>query len=710
MALIGRIRKNFWFVLLLLGLALAAFVIMDVTSPAGTSGAGGQPSLGSVNGTDIQYKDFQTAESVYYGNAGGDVFQKRNTIWNYFIEKSILDNEATQIGLNVSKDELMDLQFGANMSPIMRANWTNQQTGQIDLNQLNQFKTQIENGQAVDPRFRQFWHEQEKQVVKASLQDKLNNLVSKSIYTPSWMAETEYSEQNGSVDFAYVKVPFDVVPDSDITLEDADYQNYISSNKHLYTNDEETRTIEYIEFDVEPTAEDENNLRTKIADIGNNFVKAENDSLFAVGKKGYYNNFYFDTEQLKSLSDSVSTKVPGMAIGTVNGPFREANSWRIVKLLDKRVVADSVSARHILIGATQGNAASILAAKTRLDSIKTEIERGRANFTDMVEQFSTDATTKEKGGDLGYFTQGSMVPEFNAACFYEGKRGDLFVVTTQFGAHLLEIRNQKFLNRLPKYKISIIDEPIVPSKETQDRIYEEVAELIGSHPYLDDMVNVIGERDDVSVDRLSNIKKNDFIFGDLGSGSASRDIIRWAFDPGTSANEVAGNLFTYTDEVNYFNSKYVIAGLKSIEKSGLRTMAGLKDEITSMVRNEKKGASIASQFSGMNLNKLANKYDVSVDTINSVAFNSRFLQNIGNEPKVIAQAFGTAQNQLSEAVIGSSGVFMLKPLNKNQAGAATNLPSFRQQNAAVVRNQVGTKLIEALKDGAKVSDNRFTFF
>ena len=121
MALIGKIRKNFWFVLLLLGLALAAFIMMDMTGSSGPGGAVTSMTMGNVDGQKINYQDFSRTEQAYYRNAGTDIFQKRKTIWDFYVENALVNKEADALGLNVSREELMDLQFGPNPSQIIQA-------------------------------------------------------------------------------------------------------------------------------------------------------------------------------------------------------------------------------------------------------------------------------------------------------------------------------------------------------------------------------------------------------------------------------------------------------------------------------------------------------------------------------------------------------------------------------------------------------------
>ena len=127
MALIGKIRKNYWLILIVLGLALAAFIMMDMTGASGPAGPT-TATMGSIAGERIDYGAFQRTESEYYGNAPGDLFSKRKTIWDFYVENALLKKEGKALGLNVSRDELMDLQFGANQSQIIQQNWRNPQT------------------------------------------------------------------------------------------------------------------------------------------------------------------------------------------------------------------------------------------------------------------------------------------------------------------------------------------------------------------------------------------------------------------------------------------------------------------------------------------------------------------------------------------------------------------------------------------------------
>ncbi len=710
MALIGTIRKNFWFVLILLGLALAAFIMMDMTSaPSLGGGAPGQMVMGEVNGEKLDYREFQTTESVLF-NGAGDVFDKRNSLWNYMIDKAIVSQESKALGMGVSEQEIMDLEFGANMSPIIQQNWRNPNTGQIDVAQLQQMKNDIETGAEIDENLRQFWIEQRKQIITTQLQEKLNSLTTKAMFTPTWMAEMAHSEQNATVDFEFVKIPFSQINDPSITVTDDDYKSYISNHATTYTNDEETRALNFAVFNVYPTAEDSATWRSEVAALAQDFRTTTDDSLFLISNESGYQNAYFDLEQLGGASPIIRDLAPTYAVGQVSEPFIENGRYNSFKVIDKKIVPDSVRARHILKSAVQGNALSISNAEKVIDSLITVLNNRTGNFDDLAAEFSDDSSSKEDGGDLNYFGQGRMLPEFNAVCFFDGQPRNYYKVKTQVGVHLVEILDQKYLNRDPKYKIGIVGKTIIPSTDTQDAAYEEVAEVIGANVYWDGLSAQLANMPNVQIDEVRNVKMNDYSIAALGTGGTSRDIIRWAYESTTDINDVAPNVFTYTDEINYYNNKYVVASLKSISAAGLMSVEDARADLEFLVLNQKKGKFLADKIGTSDISSVASQNGSSIETASSVAFGSSSVPVLGREPEVVAQAFKTPLNQSSTAIVGNDGVYVVKPTNKTAATAATNIVTLRSANTATSRTAAGFKLFDGLRKSADVDDKRFTFF
>lgn len=710
MALIGTIRKNFWFVLILLGFALAAFILMDMTSaPSLGGGAPGQMTMGEINGEKIDYREFQTTENVLF-NGAGDLFEKRNSLWNYMLDKAIVSQESKALGLGVSEQEIMDLEFGANLSPIIQQNFRNPNTGQLDQAQLQQIKNQIETGVEMDPNLRQFWIEQRKQIITTHLQDKLNNMTTKAMYTPTWMAEMAHAEQNATVDFEFVKIPFSSINDPAITVTDDDYKSYLSNNAASYTNDEETRAIDYAVLNVYPTAADSALWKSEVATQASDWRTAESDSLFLISNESNYQDIYFDTDQLGTASPVIRELAPGYEIGQVSEPFIENGRYNTFKVLDKKVIPDTVKVRHILKTGTQGNALSFVNAEKVIDSLMTVLNNRQNNFDTLAAKFSDDTSNKFSGGVMENVTQGQMVAPFNAVCFIDGRPGRLYKVKTQYGVHLVELLNQKFNNRDPKYKIGVVGKPIIPSKETQDRGYEQVAELIGANPYWDALTAELANVPGVEVNVARNIKKNDFNLSALGGGNTSRDIIKWAFGSGTDANDVSPNVYTYTDDILYYNNKYVIAALNGSSPAGLMSVNDAKADLEFLVLNQKKGQWLTEKLGTTDISSVASQNSATVETATGVSFGSSAVPVLGNEPEVIALAFKTAANSSSKAIVGNDGVFVVRPTAKTEATPAPNIVTVRSSNTLTSRATAGFKLFDGLRKNAKVDDKRFTFF
>ncbi len=708
MALIGKIRKNFWFVLILLGLALAAFILMDMTSAGNVGGAPTSLTMGSVDGKKIDYRAFQTTEQSYYRNSGQDPFSKRKTIWDFYVQKALLESESDDLGLTVSKDELMDLQFGTNQSEIIRSNWMNPQTGQVDHARLQDFKTRIENGEELGTEFRSYWAEQEKQIIKQQLEGKLNTLVSKSIYTPTWMAEESFKLDNTKVDFNYVKVPFSSIDGSGITVSDEDITQFLQENKDTYEVDEETRVLDYVSFNVFPSAADSTEIRSELDKMKAEFLNQPNtaaDSLYAISNSGAYSHMY-GSEDL--MPESARSQIISLEPGQSYGPFAESGSYLVVKMLDKRRIPDTIEARHIFKSVAPGDPIGLEQARTFMDSIKRAYTSG-TSFDTLALRHSEDDSNKFTGGDLGRFTQDRMLPEIAIPTF-QGREGGLYTIKTQAGMHLVEVTDRVFNDDNLKYRIATIGKPIKPSQATQDEVYDKVTNVISNNTEMGDVKAAVGSMSGVQVQSSSPMKVNDYAVGTLPPNQATRDMVKWAFDPSTEIGDVSGDIFRFTDPIQYYENNYVLVGLSSIVPRGLPPVNTVRSTVESRVMDQKKANQFIAGWNFSNVNEAASSQGLTVETAADVGSKSALIPVIGKEPDVLAAAHQTAVQGTSRAIIGNSGVFVVSPLSRAEAGTATNLPLLKKSLAGTTQSQINFNLIRNMTKRANVKDERSTFF
>lgn len=702
MALIGQIRKNSWILILLLGLALGGFILMDIVSNSSRYSSSDQFTVGKVNGKTIDWNSFQSYEKLVYANSTGDPYQRRRQIWDYYVEDAIVDDEAKKLGLGVPKEELLDLEFGTNLSPIIRQRFSDP-NGQVAMAQLNSIKSAIESNQLI-PEYRQYWAVQEKEIIKDRLQSKLINMVSKGLYAPSWMAEMAFTENNQRIDFKYVKVPYDKVADTDIKLEDSDYAAYLKENKGMFFQTEETRTVDFVTFDVKPTGQDSTTARTNAQDIATRFRTATGDSAFVVSNQGTWDGSYKKKAELPPMIADTLLRLP---VGTIIGPYLEGENYTVAKILDRKVIADSVRARHILQKAD--NAQALAASEKKIDSLLMLINTGKARFDSLAMRFGQDGTAS-KGGDLGFFGAGTMVKEFNDLCFYKGEPGKVYKVKTQFGWHLVEITSKKFIKNETGVKFASLTQRIVPSDNTQQIAKDRAIQLANKAKTVDDLKKE-AEAMGLKVETSAAVKENDYFFGALGSGESPRDIIRWAFNKDTKKGVVDKEVFTFRDDKGgYFDNKYVVTALKNILPKGDATVEGVKSTIETQVKNRKKAQLLMSKIQGNDLGAIAGQFSATVDTAKNVSFLSASVGNTA-EPKVVGKAFRLANGSTAGPIEGVSGVYVIQAItDKPAVQLPPDLTPFRKQAVSSIQAQVRSRLMASMKKNAEIKDNRSRFF
>ncbi|MCB0644638.1 MAG: peptidylprolyl isomerase, partial [Phaeodactylibacter sp.] len=456
----------------------------------------------------------------------------------------------------------MDLEFGNNLSPIITSRFIDQGTGQVNRELLNSYKSAIENGQ-LDPQTRQFWAHQEKEIVQQRLSDKITNIATKGLYVPTWMAEMIGNDQNQKLDFAYVQVPFDNVANTEVSVSDADYAAYLKAHAGELETKEELRTLEYIVFDVVPTSADSAAIRTRLDSLMVTFARTDDDSTFVQDHYGSLEAAYLRDAQLPTtLKDTAAS----LAVGEVYGPYVENGFYRAAKIVDRMIIPDSVKSRHILIRANPGNQVEVNQAFRTIDSLKTLIEAGTHRFDSLAASFGQDGTAAN-GGDLGFVAeaseiqrqgqQGGMVKPFNDLIFFTAEPGKLYVVGTQFGVHLVEVTDRKYINNAQGTRLAFIGVPIEPSNETRQDVENDALDISESYTTLDGLEQLVAERTDLSLETSRGLARNDFQVTGLDGSQATRDMIRWAFgdDPNLgdpSVGEVSPELYSFQDQTFFF--------------------------------------------------------------------------------------------------------------------------------------------------------------
>lgn len=704
MALISKIRKHSWIIVASLALALIGFLIMDVVTN-NTFGGQTRYTIGKVNGTSIDYNDFARTEQILYNNSGSDPYTRRNYLWNYFVEKALMEKASDKLGIGISSTEMEDLQFGNNLSPIIAQRFINPNTNQVDRDQLNQIKQGLESN-SLRADLVSYWNEQKKEIVKERLQAKYTSLVSKAVYSPSWMAEQKATETSELIDFQYVKLPFDLVTDS-IAVSDKEIEQYIQNHETTYKYPEESRFIEYVSFPVNPTSEDSMSIFNELNGLVDSLKTARNDSTFLAINEGTMDAAYFTKAQ---LSPEIAETIYALPKGGVVGPYMFNGSYQVAKVVNRKLIPDSVNVRHILRSVQTAD--QMVSAQQTIDSLKKVLEEGKAKFDSLAIRYSQDAGSGFLGGELGMTAHDAMVKPFNDVIFFQAEVGKYYSLATQFGIHLIEVTKQVYKKGdADRIQVAYLTRPIIPSQETQDRVEDEVTSINNGNRTLTELKKALSTRTDLAFENTGAVRRNDATAGTLPTGESTRGMIRWAFEKKTRVDEVSPEIFLYEDAVNFYTNQIILAGLKSIQPKGLAKPDAVREDITLILSNKKKADKLITEIGNTaDIYALSTKYAIKVDSALGVNFSTSFLQQMGNEPRVIAAAFGTDQNATSKPIVGNGGVYVVKTVKRLPSIGEADIPFYKEQASSVSKNNVLSFLMESLKKNAKIKDNRFNFF
>lgn len=684
MAIIQKIRDKYAKVAGgVIAISLIAFVLNDAFSGNSGSIFGGGTALAKVEGESIEPIDFDQRVREYntvysISNQNKPITDEVRTqiqeqAMRDLVNEKIIDKQLKKLGLSISAKEEKDLIYGANPSPMVMQYpvFTNPETGQFDAARIKLYEDQISNPQAgADPsaleKEREQWNNFKSFVVHQNKMQKFNNLIGATLYAPKFMVDYKMAAQTEIASIRVVKVPVTVIPDTEVPVTDADINNYMDKHKKRFQIDQETRGVDYVSFDVVPSEQDTTTAATALKDITDQFAAAPNNTMEAFVSKNSeegYRDLYFTKTTFKSPYADTILNLP---VGTVFGPYLENSAFLMVKVLEKKSMADSVKAQHILIQPNQQMDDS--AAHKMADSLKLAIDNG-ANFDSLALKYSADKQNSEKGGDLGYFAYGSMVPEFNEFAFM-GTAGEMKVVKTQFGYHIMRINDQK--NMQTATKLAIIVKSLYPSDATETAVYAKATEFATKYKdakKFDEGIKAMN----LQKREADQVKVQDFSIQGVGP---AREIVRWMFD--AKQGDVS-EVMKVTAPAN----RYIIAKLTNVQQKGsLKLNDAIRPEIENLVRADKKADKIIEKYKGQtSLEGIAQASGQTIIAADSFTNTVPYLANIGYEPKAIGYAF------YKNAKIGA-----LAPPMKGQDGVTymvltQRVPKASNPNEAMVFQQ-----------------------
>lgn len=703
MAALQSIRNRGKLIAIAVGAALLAFILGDFLNSSYSIFGQNQFNMGEINGESISYQDFMekvneretfiklvTNQSTLSGDMQDQI---REYVWEDMIRENVIGVNAKKLGIAASDDELINMIQTGNVTQTIRQMFANPQTGMYDPSIVMSFL----NDQRPETRAanQYVWDYLERELRQNRISSKYFNMIASGLCVTTAEVEQEFADRTTISDVKFVSLPYSDIKDEEVSVSEAELNQYYNQHLKNFERDAETRDVNYVAFDVLASQKDSAYALDIINGLKNDFASTNEVVSFINSKSDVQHNDlnYNKGEITDATVDSLMfAEQPGF----VYGPYIDEGYYKVARLLDIKHMPDSVKVSHILVGYRQGEDTTV--ARHKADSLLTVIKSG-IDFGALAKEVSDDQGSSADSGNLGWFTDRiNFIPEFKDACFATEK-GQITTVATSYGVHIIKV----FDKTQPKKKVNVgfLQIEIKPSNETRQQAYAKASKFAANTREVakfSDAANAEGLSLRVAPGLTSDTR---YIPGIANS----REFVRWAFDEEKSKA---------VSDVMEFDGRLIVAAVVGIHPKGIAPLSAVKSSVESEVIAQKKGEKILADLQSKNVSNvdaLAAQINRPVQDASNISLSS--VQMGGNyDPAIVAVAASLDKNQVSKPVAGKTAVYVIQNVNKTPAQPIQpiNVDTDRNAMQRDLSSRAGYQAYNALIKMANIVDQRYKFF
>lgn len=707
MAAIEKIRKRSGLLIAIIGLALLAFVLQDLFQ---STGRHREYNVAVIDGEKIPYKDFEDLKNKNLENmkrsAGNSLtsaqtYSVYNNTLEQMIKEHIMNKEYQAIGMNVTSDELYDQFLGDTPHQWVAQNFPDGNGG-VNRQAIEDYMQNLDNAPI---EYRNQWIDFENAVKENRLETKFDNLIKASFFMPTQLLQKYHDNKYEKASADVVALRYSTIPDSTVVVTDQDNKKFYQENKYKFETDE-TRGIEYVIFDIMPSAQDDQDAQAVVNGMKEDFTNTENVANFvnANSDERYDSTWMASTDVPAAIESMVFEG--GNQPGFVYGPYFDENAYNLVRIVDLQNRADSLKASHILIsynGAlrSEDTVTTKERAQALADSIANVLKKNVKNtelFEELATKFSADKGSATKGGDLDWFTDGMMVYAFNEYVM-NNPVGQIGVVETPFGYHVIKVTGKTEMK--PKARLAFLKHELTPSTKTYQDVFAQANKFVTENRTYDQFNAAIEEQ---GMAKRSMPRMNASTYQITGIDNP-RQIVRWAFDDKTKIGDVSS--------IFELDNMFVVAALTDIVPEGYAPMEKILDQSKYQILNLKKGEMAVEKMKacGTDYDRMVNELGAESTTVSDVSLDGRVLGNFGVEADIIGTILGMKEGEVVGPVAGNSSAFIIKNVKVDKPADTPDLNSMLRDKTAQFNNKVlNSGVYNALKNNAKIEDNRVLFY
>ena len=668
MATLQSIRNHGTILLVVVGVAMLAFILGDFLNSGSSFFNKNRENVAEIAGHQVHYTEYEAAKDqlteVYKIETGtSDInedltIQLRNQVWQMLLMDYTLREQAEKIGMDVTADELSELCIGANPHQIIQQRRAfYDETGKFNrfalinfLNSIAQEPETAEQAQSLQ-QAKNYWMYWENAVRLTYLQEKYTDLISKLVTANNLDAKYAYQARQISADVQYVQQPFYAVADSLVKVIDSDLKKLYNQQKEQYKQTP-NRAIEYVSFPIVPSAEDYANVEKLIKSLENDFRTKE------------------DVAAIVNSNSDVLYDGRDYSIETIPAEYKEFAFGKGVK---KGACTELTFAND-----TYSIARVMDCGYTMSDSVKLVLVANDENTEDV---------------ELGWFMASDLQKNIAEPAF-NGKKGATFTVASGMGEQTFKIADKS--KATPKVKLAVLSRKVTASSKTYGTLYNEAKQFIVAHNNTDSLHHAAVAQE-LNLTPVYSLTENSDKINDLKN---SRAIVRWVFE--AKAGQVS-DVFECGDQ-------FVVAAIKEINDGEYRSFESVRPELFFTALNDKKAEYIINQLNGVaTLEAAADVLGAEIKSAEGVSLASYRLGAAGMEPAVVGAALALEANAVSAPVKGNNGVYMVSVTEKHVAEGELNAALEIQQMNMRTAYSLPYQAVSLMEQEAEVVDNRARF-
>lgn len=704
MATLQKIRNRGILLAVIIGLALLAFIVGDFLKSGSSLFQQSKQSVGEVDGEKINIMDYQKAidqmNKIYQIEFGRNDFneeetaQIRNAVWENIVNTKLLQLEAEKIGLTVGKEELEDRLIGNNIHPLIqqRRVFADPQTGQFSRNYLLQFYENVFSNDIAgqDPNqlndAKDYWLFWENEVKNAILQEKFAALLSKSVSANGIEGKYNFDARNQSADINYIVQPYYTIPDSTISVSDADIKEKYNKNKELYKQ-EANRTIKYVSFEVVPLEADFQEAQKWMDNLQEEF-KTTNDPIALVNQESdiSYNGQSYSKQTIPNNLKDFAFSNPK---GAIYGPTFDNNTHLMARIIETGIMeSDSINLRHIVLNPKDSKQA---------DSLFNALQKG-ANFAEAAKKHSLAQQTANNGGEIGWITRNGLDKEILTV--FSKNKNELVKIANSQGIQIFQVIDKT--TPRAKVKVAILERKVTPSNQSYSIIYNQAKQFAVTGNTDEKFEKVANEKGYI-IRPAENLLSNTQFINRIPQ---SRQVVKWAFE---------GNKGDVSDVFDCDRQAFVVANITEINKKGYRSIEQVKEQLKSQVIRDKKAVAMEERIAQQiqktpTLEGLATAMNLEIKNAPMVNFSSFQFGEAGMEAYIIGTASAMPQGKVSAPLKGEAGVYVIQPISLTKDSTTYDQKLEIEQLNSRTAQTLPYIVLQKLKEKYDVIDNRARFY